>query len=112
MSNYKTMSSYDAYYKNIRDMANSHTNYYMANTDLGNGQALPEYQKQERIPTKVKRRLLNPETRLQLYIQKEFQLILQITQFMEDYYQQNKYNIYKFTKYILYLNILKENESA
>jgi hypothetical protein len=60
MSNYKTMSSYDAYYKNIRDMANSHTNYYMANTDLGNGQALPEYQKQERIPTKVKKKIVKP----------------------------------------------------
>ena len=32
-----------------------HTSYYMANTDLGNGQALPEYQKQERIPTRVKK---------------------------------------------------------
>ena len=72
MSNYKTMSSYDAYYKNIRDMANSHTNYYMANTDLGNGQALPEYQKTRKDTNKSnKRRLLNPETRLQLYIQKE-----------------------------------------
>ena len=102
MSNYKTLSSYDAYYKNIRDMANSHTNYYMANTDLGNGQALPEYQKQERIPKKVTKKMVKPGDKIAVVYSKGVPTnIAKIIQFMELFYQQNK-----LTKNIILTNII------
>ena len=50
-------SSYSAYYKNIAMLA-THGSYFLQNTDLGNGKALPEYQKEERIPTRVKKKIV------------------------------------------------------
>ena len=57
---YKTISSYDAYNMNIRNMHASNTPYYMPNCDHGNGSALPVYTKLESIPKKVRKNLVKP----------------------------------------------------
>ena len=60
MSYYRTISSYDAYQLNIRNMYNNNTPYYMPNSDHGHGQSMPAYTRPESIPRKVKKNLVKP----------------------------------------------------
>ena len=57
---YKTISSYDAYQLNIRNLYNNGTPYYMANSDHGHGMASPVYTRPESIPKKVRKNLVKP----------------------------------------------------
>ena len=59
-----TISSYDAYQLNVRNMFNSNTPYFMHKTDHGNGQSLPIYAKPESIPQEVKKKLVKPGDRI------------------------------------------------
>ena len=58
--NYRTISSYEAYYRNLREMYNRGSTYYMSNTDLGNGQSLAPWKRPESVPEKVKKKLVKP----------------------------------------------------
>ena len=60
MPYYKTLSSYDAYQLNIRNLYNNGTPYYMANSDHGHGMASPVYIRPESIPKKVRKNLVKP----------------------------------------------------
>ena len=64
MTYYRTISSYDSYNMNIRNMYNNNTPYYMPQTDHGNGMALPVYAKPESIPKKVRKNLVKPGDRV------------------------------------------------
>ena len=68
---YRTISSYDAYQLNIRNMFNNNTPYYMANTDFGHGQSLPVYARPESIPRKVKKQLVKPGDKIAQITNKE-----------------------------------------
>ena len=57
---YKTISSYDSYQLNIRNMYNNGTPYYMAQTDHGHGMSMSVYTKPESIPRKIKKNLVKP----------------------------------------------------
>ena len=58
--NFKTLSSYEAYHANIQHMYNSGSTFAMPGTDLGNGAALPPWQRPEAVPKKVKKKILRP----------------------------------------------------
>ena len=58
--NYRTISSYEAYYRNLREMYNRGSTYYMSNTDLGNGQSLAPWKRPESVPEKVKKKIVKP----------------------------------------------------
>ena len=58
--NYRTISSYEAYYRNLREMYNRGSTYYMSNTDLGNGQSLAPWKRPESVPEKFKKKLVKP----------------------------------------------------
>ena len=60
MTYYRTISSYDAYNSDIRNMYDNNTPCYMAKPDHGHGFALPVYAKPESIPKKVKKMLVKP----------------------------------------------------
>ena len=64
MTYYRTISSYDAYQLNIRQMYNNNTPYYMHQTDHGHGSAMPPYTKEESVPKKVKKKLVKPGDRV------------------------------------------------
>ena len=57
--NYRTISSYDAYYKNLKDMY-LHGSHFMRDTDHGSGSSLPEWKKPERVPPRVKKAMVRP----------------------------------------------------
>lgn len=56
---YKTLSSYEAYNRNILHMYTTNQPYFMS-TDLGNGRALPEFMKPEAVPKKIKKKIVKP----------------------------------------------------
>ena len=60
MPYYKTISSYDSYQMNIRQMHDNNTPYFMANSDHGNGSSMPIFAKPESIPRKVRKKLVKP----------------------------------------------------
>ena len=64
MSYFRTISSYDAYNMNIRNMYASNTPYFMNASDHGNGPSMPIFSKPESIPKKVKKKLVKPGDRI------------------------------------------------
>ena len=71
MSYFRTISSYDSYQMNIRNMYNNGTPYYMPNSDFGHGMAMPVYTKPESIPRKVKKQLVKPGDKIAQITNKE-----------------------------------------
>jgi len=57
--NYKTLSSYEAYNRNILHIYTTNQPYFMS-SDLGNGKALPEFMKPEAFPKKIKKKIVKP----------------------------------------------------
>ena len=74
MSYFRTISSYDAYNMNIRNMYASNTPYFMNASDHGNGPSMPIFSKPESIPKKVKKKLVKPGDRVAQIIQPQIKL--------------------------------------